>query len=277
MLAVAGSDPSGGAGIQADLKACSALGGYGMTVITALTAQSTRGVRGIHAVPPDFVRAQFETLLDDIMPAATKIGMLASAELAETVAAFVPRLANTVLDPVMVATSGDRLLDQSAVIAVRDLCTRVDLITPNRAETAVLLDTAPADSLAELVEQALALRNIGAQRVLAKGGHLETDDGQATDVYADEHGAVTLVSAPRIDTSNTHGTGCTLSSAIATLRATGLGWLEAIHEAKCYLTEALAAADALEIGRGSGPVDHFVRLRARDVAVDGRKRAVLSA
>lgn len=261
VLSIAGSDPSGGAGIQADLKAFSALGAYGMTVITALTAQSTRGVTGIHPVPVSFVREQFDTLLADIEPRAAKIGMLGSTELTQTVSEYAPKLQNLILDPVMVATSGDRLLEASAIAAVRELCTRVALITPNRYETAVLLDTNPAGSITELIAQAQELRSRGIRRVLAKGGHMETADGRATDVYVDEHGEATLLSSPRVNTRNTHGTGCTLSSAIAALRP-GRDWLTAIREAKAYLGEALAAADGLGIGHGSGPVDHFVRWRS---------------
>ncbi|KAB1643916.1 bifunctional hydroxymethylpyrimidine kinase/phosphomethylpyrimidine kinase [Gulosibacter chungangensis] len=262
VLSIAGSDPSGGAGIQADLKTFSALGAYGMTIITALTAQSTRGVTAIHPVPVSFVREQFDTLLEDIQPKAAKIGMLGSAELTRVVSEYASKVPNLILDPVMVATSGDRLLEESAIVAVRDLCTRVDLITPNRYETAVLLDTNPARCLDELIDQALELFEHGVSRVLAKGGHMETADGRATDVFVDDLGDVTLLSSPRVNTRNTHGTGCTLSSAIAALSPRAGDWLTTIRKAKAYLGEALAAADALEIGHGSGPVDHFVRWRS---------------
>lgn len=254
-LSIAGSDPSGGAGIQADLKAFSALGAYGMTVITALTAQSTRGVTGVHAVPVDFVRAQLDTLLDDITPDAVKIGMLATAELAELVGEYLPKLANTVFDPVMVATSGDRLLDASATEAIRGLLPHADLITPNLHEAAVMLNVAPAETLDELAEQGQALLDLGARRVLVKGGHL---DGTATDFYADS-GCALVLSGRRIATVNTHGTGCTLSSAIAALRPQRDTWVDAVRDAKAYLTEALAAADSLGVGHGHGPVHHFVR------------------
>lgn len=255
-LSIAGSDPSGGAGIQADLKAFSALGAYGMTVITALTAQSTLGVTGVHAVPVDFVRAQLDTLLADIVPDAVKVGMLATSELAEVVGGYLPQLTNTVLDPVMVATSGDQLLDESAVAAVRGLLAGVDLVTPNLHEAAVLLDAQPATTTEGLAEQATALLALGARRVLVKGGHL--DEG-ATDLYADGDGLVALTGR-RIDTVHTHGTGCTLSSAIAALRPRRATWIEAIRDAKAYLGEALAGADRLGIGRGHGPVHHFVRV-----------------
>ena len=263
-LTIAGSDPSGGAGIQADMKAMSALGAYAMSVITALTAQSTRGVAGVHAVPVDFVRLQMDTLLEDIVPDATKIGMLATAELADAVGEYLPGLTHTVLDPVMVATSGDRLLDEQAVGAVRRLCAKADLITPNLYEAAVLLGEGPAATLGELRSQARRLRELGARRVLIKGGHLtggsdnSGDVDDAIDVYVDAD-AVEILHGRRVATSNTHGTGCTLSSAIASLRPRRANWLEAVRDAKNYLTGAIEHADALGIGHGHGPVHHFYR------------------
>ncbi|WP_167145927.1 bifunctional hydroxymethylpyrimidine kinase/phosphomethylpyrimidine kinase [Actinomyces sp. ZJ308] len=259
-LTIAGSDPSGGAGIQADLKAMSALGAYGMSVITALTAQSTCGVTGVHVVPVDFVRLQLDTLLDDIVPDATKIGMLATAELADAVGEYLPGLTHTVLDPVMVATSGDRLLDEEAIGAVRRLCATVDLITPNLHEAAVLLNEEPAVSLDDLRSQAQRLRDLGAQRVLVKGGHLTGagEAGDAVDVYVDGD-VVRLLRGRRVATGNTHGTGCTLSSAITSLRPRRATWLEAVRGAKTYLTRAIAHADTLGIGHGHGPVHHFYR------------------
>ncbi|WP_115728107.1 bifunctional hydroxymethylpyrimidine kinase/phosphomethylpyrimidine kinase [Actinomyces culturomici] len=252
-LSIAGSDPSGGAGIQADLKSMSANGAYAMTVITALTAQSTLGVAGVHAVPVDFVRLQLDTLLADIRPDATKVGMLATAELADAVGEYLPDLPFTVLDPVMVATSGDPLLDPDATAAVRRLCTVADLITPNLSEAAVLLDAERATSVEEMVEQARALLDLGVRRALVKGGHL---DDEATDVFIDEDGPV-LLRGRRIDTANTHGTGCTLSSAIAALRPRAQNWVDAVRGAKDYLTNAIAAADSLGVGHGHGPVHHF--------------------
>ena len=263
-LTIAGSDPSGGAGIQADMKAMSALGAYAMSVITALTAQSTRGVAGVHAVPVDFVRLQMDTLLEDIVPDATKIGMLATVELADAVGEYLPGLTHTVLDPVMVATSGDRLLDEQAVGAVRRLCAKADLITPNLYEAAVLLGEGPAATLGELRSQARRLRELGARRVLIKGGHLtggsdnSGDVDDAIDVYVDAD-AVEILHGRRVATSNTHGTGCTLSSAIASLRPRRANWLEAVRDAKNYLTGAIEHADALGIGHGHGPVHHFYR------------------
>ena len=274
-LTIAGSDPSGGAGVQADLKAMSALGAYGMSVITALTAQSTRGVTGVRAVPIDFVRLQLDTLLDDIVPDATKIGMLATAELADAVGEYLPGLSHTVLDPVMVATSGDRLLDEEAVGAVRRLCGVADLITPNLHEAAVLLDEEPAADTGALRAQARRLVEQGAQRVLVKGGHFAAGAGSAAgtagtadapesvDVYADADSTV-LLRGRRVMTKNTHGTGCTLSSAIASLRPRRATWLEAVRDAKAYLTGAIEHADALGVGHGHGPVHHFHRLWAQN-------------
>lgn len=269
-LSIAGSDPSGGAGIQADLKTFSALGAFGTCVITALTAQNTCGVTGVHEVPTSFVRLQLDTLLDDVRVDAVKIGMLASADLARTVADYLRpdgRLAgrHVVLDPVMVATSGARLLAADAVEAVRDLIPLADLITPNLPEAAVLLDVDPARTPAEMDAQARELLARGARRVLLKGGHLGdpgAESGLALDVYADADGLHQL-SAPRVDTGNTHGTGCSLSSALAALRPRRSDWLSAASEAKAWLTGALARADDLEIGAGSGPVHHFYEFTSR--------------
>ena len=259
-LTIAGSDPSGGAGIQADLKTFSALGAYGTSVITALTAQNTRGVTGVHLVPPGFVTEQLRTLVDDVRIDAIKIGMLANAEIAEAVGGFLTEFLTghrhqvVVLDPVMVATSGDRLLDARAVAAVRRLLPLASVVTPNLPEAADLLGTAPATDVAGMREQAGALLAAGARRVLLKGGHLV--DGPAVDVYA-EPGLVEVLTTARIDTRNTHGTGCTLSSAVAALRPQRPDWLTAVADAKQWLTGALAAADALDIGAGHGPVHHF--------------------
>jgi len=285
-LTIAGSDPSGGAGIQADLKTFSALGAYGTAVITALTAQNTRGVTGVQVVPADFVTQQLETLTADVRLDAIKIGMLANAEIVAAVGDFLrSRRGNSshgdqgdhvVLDPVMIATSGDRLLDDDAVQAIRDLMPLASVITPNIAEAAALLDTGPADTLAEMRRQASALQDLGARRVLLKGGH-RLHDPDAVDLFLDEHivddRCESLLRAPRVDTNNTHGTGCTLSSALAALRPRRDSWLAAARDAKSYLTAALAAADELEISHhphdpddpddpghdrgGHGPVHHF--------------------
>ena len=255
-LSIAGSDPSGGAGIQADLKTFSALGVYGTCVITALTAQSTVGVTGVHVVPAEFVTQQLETLVADIQVDAIKIGMLANAGIIEAVGDFLRRHPqdHVVLDPVMVATSGDRLLDDDAIQAMRDLFPLASLITPNLAEAAALLETRPARTLADMRLQAMALQQLGAARVLIKGGHL--DDPESLDLLVDVDGQAVL-RAIRVDTLNTHGTGCTLSSALAALRPQRDSWLEAALDAKNWLTAALTAADALAIGHGHGPVHHF--------------------
>jgi len=254
-LTVAGSDPSGGAGVQADLKTFSALGAYGTAVLTALTAQNTRGVTGVHLVPADFVTQQLETLVADVRVDAVKIGMLATAELADAVAAFLRRHPSdvVVLDPVMVATSGDRLLADDAVAALRRMLPLASLVTPNLPEAGHLLGVEQARDVPAMREQALRLLDTGAARVLLKGGHL---DGDAVDVLAGPDGVQEL-RAPRVPTANTHGTGCSLSSAIAALRVQRPGWQEAIADAKAWLTGALAAADTLAVGGGHGPVHHF--------------------
>ena len=265
-LTIAGSDPSGGAGIQADLKTFSALGAFGTSVITALTAQSTTGVTDVHEVPVAHVRAQLETLVADVRIDVVKVGMLASAPLGEVVHELLTTgpLAATpvVLDPVMVSTSGSRLLAPDAVDAVRALLPRADVVTPNVPEAGVLLDEPPAAAAADLPEQARRLRELGARRVLLKGGHLEGPE--AVDLWLDDDGPVAL-RGPRVATTATHGTGCTLSSAIAALRPRHDGWLPAVREARGWLTEALRHGESLEIGAGAGPVHHFhelVRWRA---------------
>lgn len=264
-LTIAGSDPSGGAGVQADLKAFSALGAYGMSVIVALTAQSTTGVTGIHNVPVDFVRLQLDTVADDVRIDAVKVGMLGTAELADAVAAGLDALRvrypglPVVVDPVMVATSGSRLLADDAVEAVKRVLTRASLATPNLPEAAALLGEAEASDLDGMIDQAKRLAQTGPERVLVKGGHGHPDE--ATDVFVDADGSVEVLRGRRVDTTNTHGTGCSLSSAIAALvpqRASD--WLVAVREAKDWLTGALEHADELNIGRGSGPVHHFYKV-----------------
>jgi hydroxymethylpyrimidine/phosphomethylpyrimidine kinase len=263
-LTIAGSDPSGGAGIQADLKTFSALGAYGTSVITALTAQNTHVVTGVHLVPADFVTEQLHTLVTDVRIDAVKIGMLSTPEVADAVGDFLRgfRCDVVVLDPVMVATSGDRLLLPDAEDAVRRLLPLASVITPNLHEAADLLGTDVATDLQQVRRQARALLDAGARRVLLKGGHL-VDGGRdagtsAVDVFA-EPGSVRDLTAPRVATCGTHGTGCTLSSAIAALRPRCGSWWQAVYEAKRWLTEAIAAADVLEIGSGHGPVHHFHR------------------
>ncbi|SDT17614.1 bifunctional hydroxymethylpyrimidine kinase/phosphomethylpyrimidine kinase [Actinopolymorpha singaporensis] len=257
-LTIATSDPSGGAGIQADLKAFSALGAYGTAVLVALTAQNTRGVTGIHVVPPAFIAEQVDTLVADVRVDAVKIGMLADATVVHTVAEALRRhrLPSVVLDPVMVASSGDRLLTEDAVALVRtELLPLAGLVTPNLPEAAALLDTSPARTPAEVERQAADLLALGVPRVLLKGGHGDDPD-ESADLYVDADGAEWL-RAPRIRTRHTHGTGCTLSSAITALRPQRPDWRTAVGDAKDYLTGALTAADSLDVGGGHGPVHHF--------------------
>ncbi len=256
-LTIAGSDSGGGAGIQADLKTFAALGVYGCSAISSLTAQNTCGVQGVLPVPPAFVQAQITSVLGDIPVAAIKTGMLAQADIiqavAQTLSAY-PHLP-LVLDPVMVATSGDRLLAEDAVDAlINDLLPRALVITPNLHEAAALLNRPVAQNLAQMREQAEQLLAMGARNVLMKGGH--SSDEQATDLLLTSEGEF-LFSSSRIVTKNTHGTGCTLASAIAAGLAKKLSLQDAVQEAKTYLHNALLHADKLTIGQGSGPVHHF--------------------
>jgi hydroxymethylpyrimidine/phosphomethylpyrimidine kinase len=261
-LTVAGSDPSGGAGVQADLKTFSALGAYGTAVLTALTAQNTRGVSGVHLVPAEFVGLQLRTLLDDVGVHTVKTGMLPTAAVVREVVAVLTerRPGPVVCDPVMVATSGDRLIDEDAVAAVRDvLLPRADLITPNVPEAAALLGVAPAADLDAAVSQARALLELGPGAVLLKGGHL--GGPESVDVLT-TGGDVVLTRRTRVTTSATHGTGCTLSAAIAALAARQGGrvppdWTPVVEDARDYLQTALLGGAELGIGSGHGPVHHF--------------------
>jgi hydroxymethylpyrimidine/phosphomethylpyrimidine kinase len=258
-VTIAGSDSSGGAGIQADLKTFSALGVYGASVITALTAQNTKRVVAIHAVPADFVMAQIDAVFSDLAVAAIKIGMLANAAVIGAVAEGLARWrpAAVVLDPVMVATSGDPLLAPDAIAAMRHaLFPQALLVTPNLPEAAALLDAAPATSEAEMQVQGEKLLALGPRAVLIKGGHGE--GGESVDLLV-EAGRVTRFAAPRIKTQNTHGTGCTLSAAIAAGLAKGRDLVTAVGEAKDYVTAAIAATDRLQVGSGHGPLHHFHR------------------
>jgi hydroxymethylpyrimidine/phosphomethylpyrimidine kinase len=257
VLTIAGSDSGGGAGIQADLKTFSALGTYGCSVITALTAQNTRTVTAIHEVPAGFVRAQLDAVFDDIEIAAVKIGMLASRAIVEAVASGLERHGAriVVLDPVMVAKSGDRLLRPDAVDALKErLLPLATLITPNLPEAGDLLGLEAPEDEAGMIAAAAGLRALGPRAVLVKGGHMEEAD--SIDILDDGGEPLTLV-APRVATANTHGTGCTLSAAIAALLGQGIALREAVRGAKAYLTQAIAAADRLEVGHGHGPVHHF--------------------
>lgn len=255
-LTIAGTDPSGGAGISADLKTFSALGAFGTVVVTAVVAQNTRGVAAIHQLDGATVAGQLTNLLDDVHVDAIKIGMLGTADVIESVADVLRerRPAPIVLDPVMVAKSGHRLLAPDAVTALRDkLIPLADLVTPNLPEAADLLGAAEATSVCEMLRQANALAEL-APGVLLKGGHLDGPD--STDLLMID-GRLTEFDAPRVSTRNTHGTGCTLSSAIAALRPREDSWVASVRGAKDYLTGALRAADELSIGSGHGPVHHF--------------------
>lgn len=256
-LTIAGSDSGGGAGIQADLKTFSARGVYGASVITALTAQNTRGVQGIHDVPPDFVAAQIDSVLSDLKVGAVKIGMLSRPAVIEAVAAGLARHAVTtvVLDPVMVAASGDKLLSDDAIETLRAvLLPRALVVTPNLPEAAALLGEPMAETEDAMRGQGERILAMGPKAVLIKGGH--ASGPESVDLLVEEAG-VTRLSAPRVATRNTHGTGCTLSSAIAAELAKGASLVDAVRAAKAWLSRALAAADTLEIGSGHGPVHHF--------------------
>lgn len=256
-LTIAGSDSSGGAGIQADLKTFSALGVYGASVITALTAQNTQGVSSIHQVPGEFVTAQLDAVFADLDTRAVKIGMVGAAGQAEAIAKKLETLddIHVVLDPVMVATSGDALLEPDAEGILRnDLLPLADIITPNLQEAARLLDIPVAADETEMRAQARDLHEMGPSAVLIKGGHGK--GAEALDILFDGT-RYDRVIANRINTKNTHGTGCTLSSAIAACLAHGASMRDAVFRAKAYITDALAHADELQIGQGAGPVHHF--------------------
>ncbi|WP_431765725.1 bifunctional hydroxymethylpyrimidine kinase/phosphomethylpyrimidine kinase [Paraburkholderia sp.] len=259
VLTIAGSDSGGGAGIQADLKTFSALGAYGASVITALTAQNTRGVTAIHAPDRGFVTAQLDAVFDDIRIDAVKIGMLANAPIARAVADALQRYRPRyiVLDTVMISKSNHALLSSDAVAAIRDvLLPLATLVTPNLPEAAALLGETAVTDEAGMVRQGEALRALGAQAVLMKGGHLASTD--SPDWLIQDSGTLRL-GGPRVPVKNTHGTGCTLSSAIAALAAQRDDLAAAVTDAKTYLTGALQASDRLDVGSGVGPVHHFYR------------------
>lgn len=267
-LTIAGSDPSGGAGIQADLKTFTALGVYGASVLTALTAQSTRGVTGIHSVPPAFVTQQIDAVAGDLHISATKTGMLHDRDTVLAVAEAVRHhdLHPLVVDPVMIATSGDLLLEDSAVAAVRDtLVPLADVLTPNLGEAATLLNCGVAKDEADMTEQARALLALGAKAVVVKGGHGAGDE--SVDMLLIAGGAPQRLALPRIHTRNTHGTGCTFSAAIAAELARGEPLPAAVASAKRFVHAALQAGAELSIGHGTGPVDHLHAARPRK---DGR-------
>lgn len=257
MLTIAGSDPSGGAGIQADLKTATVLGVYGASVITALTAQNTCGVTGILSVSPAFIAEQYEAVVSDLNVRAIKIGMLGTAEVVHTIAELLSRrpMPAVVLDPVMVAASGDRLVPLEAVAAIREallpLCT---IVTPNLAEAQELTGLAVGTET-DMETAGRALVADGAQSALVKGGHLAGP--RSADVLVGPDGTQWF-DAPRIETANTHGTGCTLSSAIAAQLVLGDSVPDAVYEAKSFLSRALESGKGLTFGTGHGPVDHLV-------------------
>lgn len=256
VLSIAGSDSGGGAGIQADLKTFAALGCYGMTAITALTAQNTLGVSGIHGVPPDFLKAQIQAVVEDIGVDAVKLGMLHAPEVVEVVAWAIDRyqLKNVVLDPVMVATSGDRLIAAETVqVLVRELFPRAVVVTPNLDEAALLVGHAieGIDALDSAADELLAL---GAKAVLLKGGHLPGNE--VVDVLLQAGGDRRRLASARIESRNLHGTGCTLSSAIAAHLALGATLPDAVERARAYILGAMAAGANVKIGAGHGPLNH---------------------
>jgi len=259
LLIIAGSDSGGGAGIQADMKAASALGVYTATAITAITAQNTVGVQAVAALTPEMVETQITSVLDDIAIDAVKIGMLADASLIKTVARALERFSGpVVLDPVMIAKSGDALLADTAVDAlVSHLLPKATVLTPNLPEAATLLQQNPASTQEEAEAQGAALRALGPKAVLMKGGHAQGAD--CVDVLV-QASRTRLFTAPRIATRNTHGTGCSMSSAIAAEMAKGAGVEAAVARAHAWLHGAIVAADRLGVGQGHGPVHHFHEL-----------------
>ena len=259
VLTIAGTDPSGGAGISADLKTFSALGVYGMAAITAVVAQNTMGVRSFQPLEPAFVADQIDAVFDDVAVAAVKIGMVATAGIAEAVAECLSRRPDcpVVLDPVMVAKSGDLLLKPDAIAAIREkLVPLATIITPNLSEAAVLLDGQTPDTVEAMQALLPALHALGPQWVMLKGGNLPESASKDSIDFLYGKGTVMKLAAPRIKTGNVHGTGCTLSAAIAAFM-TRLPVPESVEKAKDYLTKALAESDKLDVGHGHGPVHHF--------------------
>ncbi|MGX9458711.1 bifunctional hydroxymethylpyrimidine kinase/phosphomethylpyrimidine kinase [Photobacterium damselae subsp. damselae] len=260
-LTIAGSDSGGGAGIQADIKAISATGGYACSVITALTAQNTQGVHGIYSIPANFVAEQLDAVFQDLDIKAVKIGMLSDSNIISIIAhklrQYQPKY--LVVDPVMVATSGDLLLEHNAISTLKEqLLPLADVITPNLPEAAALLDCAQPKTEEDMEAMIEQLRQLGAHSVLLKGGHLGNTTN-STDLLILPHDVLRFTT-PRIDTQNTHGTGCTLSAAIASYLAQGYSLTEAVKAAKHYISNAIVHADKLQIGSGHGPVHHFFNL-----------------
>ncbi|AXN33818.1 bifunctional hydroxymethylpyrimidine kinase/phosphomethylpyrimidine kinase [Vibrio coralliilyticus] len=258
VLTIAGSDSGGGAGIQADIKAISATGSYACSVITAITSQNTLGVSAIHPIPLEHIESQLDAVFTDLNVVAVKVGMLADARIIKVVADKIRQYkpAHLVVDPVMVATSGDLLLEQSAISTLKEqLIPLADLITPNLPEGAALIDGAVPENEDQMGNMIEELRALGAKAVLLKGGHLEKDDNSNDLLILAQTSE--LLSAKRFPTKNTHGTGCTLSSAIASYLAQGNRLHKAVYLGKQYISQAIAHADELNVGRGHGPVHHF--------------------
>jgi len=261
VLTIAGSDSGGGAGIQADIKAISATGGFACSVITAITSQNTLGVTDILPVPLPTIASQLDAVFQDLNIVAVKIGMLADSDIIQLVAEKLEQYQpqHVVLDPVMVATSGDLLLQQSAIAGLKaQLLPLADIITPNLPEAAALTGAAVPENYAQLEYLLTALGQLNTRAILLKGGHFESES-HSDDLLITQQGIETF-SAQRIATSNTHGTGCTLSSAIASFLAQGEELAIAVKHAKHYITDAISSADLLDIGQGHGPVDHFYML-----------------
>jgi hydroxymethylpyrimidine/phosphomethylpyrimidine kinase len=256
-LTIAGSDSGGGAGIQADLKAMSANGAFAASVVTVITAQNTTAVTAVHEIPTDIVTAQIDAVLSDLAVGAIKLGMLFSVPIIEAVAKELAVFEGPiVVDPVMIAKSGDALLQDDAVEAmIEHILPLGTLLTPNLPEAARLLNTNEATTLEQVIEQGQTLAAMASNAVLMKGGH--ATGGKCTDVLVDGTGVLTTLSAPRIDTRNTHGTGCTYSASIAANLAKGQDLKTSVENAHDYLKQAIAAADTLTIGNGQGPVHHF--------------------
>ena len=259
ILTIAGSDSGGGAGVQADLKTFSATGAYGLSVITALTAQNTVGVKSIYPVSKKFLRQQLESVSSDIRIDAVKIGMLGTPEVIEVVSKFISVLScPVVLDPVMVAKSGDRLLHAESVRALREvLIPNTTLITPNLPEAADLLITSDAGSRADMEIQAEGLLKLGSKAVLLKGGHLGTEESPDLLVNGE---VVEWLESKRFHTRNTHGSGCSLSSALASFLGQGHSVVQSVSLAKAYMMGAIENADRLTVGEGNGPVHHFWKI-----------------
>lgn len=268
VLTIAGTDPTGGAGLQADIKSINEAGGFPLSVTTALVAQNTCGVREVHTPPVEFLRAQLDAVFDDVEVDAVKIGMLGSAEITHAITEYLDAhpVTHLVVDPVMVATSGDRLLDAAAESALRDLCTRATIITPNIDELAVLAGTQSATTYEEAIAQGQALAHDLGTAVLVKGGHLT--GGRADNVVVHPSGDTFAIPNARIDTKNTHGTGCSLSSSLAARLAAGQSIDDAAQWATLWLTAAIRAADGLNVGHGHGPVDHAAWNRMYRQAAD---------